>query len=155
MKIALTNVNGNEQKSLKGEWREYRRMTIADIGNPVGLDTRINLVSNYMNATDAKPAEPIDVSEVSRVRIRAKLDVAGTINIVGVTFGKELTNGEVLDELDNIALTNTARRDGNGSAGLYYTNTVEADVESASDLDIIVPTVGAGIGVIILEIQGN
>jgi len=155
MRIKLTGVTGNEIKSLKGEWREYRRMTIADIGNPVGLDTRINLVSNYMNATDDKSVESIDISEVSRVRIRAKLDVAGTINIVGVTFGKELTNGEVLPELDNIALTNTARRDGNGSSGLYYTNTIEVDVESASNLDIVVPTVGAGIGVVILEIQGN
>lgn len=155
MRIKLTGVTGNEIKSLKGEWREYRRMTIADIGNPVGLDTREHVVSNYMNATDVKPVEPIDISEVSRVRVRAKLDSAGTINIVGVTFGKELTNGEVLDELDNVALTSTARRDGNGSAGLYYTNTVEVDVESASNLDIVVPTVGAGINTIILEIQGN
>lgn len=155
MKIKLTGVTGNEQKSLKGEWVEYRRMTIADLANPVGLDTRAHLVANYMNATDVKPESPIDVSEVSRVRIRAKVNAAGAINIVPVTFGRALVNGEVLADTDNVVLTSTLRRDGNGAAGLYYTNTVDVDVESATDMDIIVPTVGAGIGVIILEVQGN
>jgi hypothetical protein len=156
MRIKLTGVTGNEIKSLKGEWVEYRRMTIADIGNPVGLDTRDHLVANYMNATDVKPEYPVDASEVTRVRIRARINLnGGTINIVPVTFGQDLKNGEVPASTDNVLLTATARRDGNGANGLYYTNVVNLDIESASMLDIVVPTIAVGVNQIILEIQGN
>jgi len=155
MKIKLTSVRGDEPKSLKGEWIEYRRMTIADLANPIGLDTRAHVVLNYMNATDVKPENPVDVSEVSNIRIRAKINVSGgTINIVPVVFGEALINGEVPSNEDNVVLTATARRDGNGSSGLYITNVVNFDLQAASALDIIVPTIGVGITTIILEVQG-
>jgi hypothetical protein len=137
---------------MKGDWTFYRLVTTADTALVI-TDTRANFATAYFNATDMDPDGPMNCSEVTKVRIRARLNASdGVATINGVAWDSTLANGENMTPLKAVTLTAGTTKDGEG---LYFSNVIECDLQNNSYLDLLVSALSAGLTKVILEIAGT